>query len=132
MAVEVRSKEEKFRGKTIEELKQLDVRESAKYVPARSRRTIMRNFDIVEKFVKACDEKDSKKKRIKTHLRDMIIVPKLVGKTIWVYNGREFVSVQITIEMIGHRLGEFALTRKYVKHTSAGVGATKGSRAKKK
>jgi len=132
MEIEIKSKEEKFRGKTLAELQKLDVRESAKFIPARSRRTIMRHFDLVEKFVKSCEEKDSRKKRIKTHLRDMIIVPKLVGKTIWVYNGRDFISVQITIEMIGHRLGEFALTRKYVKHTSAGVGATKGSRAKKK
>jgi len=132
MEVEVRSKEEKFRGKNLADLKALNVRESAKFIPARSRRTVLRNFDVIEKFIKTCEKKEAKKKRIKTHLRDMIIVPKLVGKTIAVYNGREFINVIIGIEMIGHRLGEFSLTRKYVKHTSAGVGATKGSRTKKK
>ena len=76
--------------------------------------------------------KKTKKKRIKTHLRDLIIVPKMVGKNIEIYDGRNFQIVEITIEMIGHRLGEFAPTRKKVTHTSAGVGATKGSRATKK
>jgi len=130
--VKIRSKELKFRGKSLEELQALDIRESAKYLPARSRRSVLRHFDIIEKFIKRCEKSIGKNKRIKTHLRDIVIVPNLVGKTISIYDGKNFQIVEITIDMIGHRLGEFASTRKKVTHTSAGLGATKGSRAKKK
>ena len=87
---------------------------------------------MVEKFVKTCEKSVERKKKIKTHFRDLIVVPKLVGMTIEVYNGRAFQDVPIIIEMLGHRLGEFAPTRGIVKHSAAGIGATKGSRAKKK
>ncbi|PIN90823.1 30S ribosomal protein S19 [Candidatus Pacearchaeota archaeon CG10_big_fil_rev_8_21_14_0_10_34_76] len=130
--VKIRSKELKYRGKSVEELQALDVREVAKYLPARSRRSILRHFDVVEKFTKRCEMKEMKNKKIRTHLRDIVIVPKLVGKTIEIYDGKNYQIVQITVEMIGHRLGEFAQTRKRVAHSSAGVGATKGSRAAKK
>lgn len=130
--VQIRSKEKKYRGKTIEELKTLDVREIAKYLPSRSRRSVLRNFNVIEKFIKECEKKIGKKKRIRTHLRDLVVVPKLVGMTIGVHNGRGFQDVEIIMEMIGHRLGEFAQTRTRVSHSGAGVGATKGSRAKKK
>lgn len=130
--VKIRSKELRYRGKLLEELQSLDVREVASYMPARSRRSILRNFDIIVKFIKRCEKKESKKKKIKTHQRDIVIVPKLVGKNIGVYDGKSFQNVEITIDMIGHRLGEFALTRKKPIHTSAGIGATKGSRTKKK
>ena len=132
MAEEYRKKETLHRGKTIEELKALDVRESAKYLNARSRRSILRKFDVIEKFLKVCEKKLAKNKKIKTHQRDIIITPKMVGLTIGVYNGRTFNNVTITTEMIGHRLGEFSLTRTKVNHGSAGLGATKGSRAQKK
>lgn len=128
----VKSKERLFRGKTLEFLKGLSVRESADFMPSRSRRSIMRNFQDVENFVKRCEKKAAKNKRIKTHLRDLVIVPQLVGMDIWVHNGRSFEPVKVEIEMIGHRLGEFAMTRVRAKHTSVGMGATKGSRAKKK
>ena len=121
-----------YRGKTIEYLQTLDVREFSKFLTSRSRRTILRNFDIVEKFVKRCEQQISQKKNIRTHLRDIIIVPKLVGLTIGIHNGKIFQNVVITTEMIGHRLGEFAMTRSKVLHGSAGIGATKGSRALKK
>lgn len=130
--VKIRSKEKKFRGISIEELKKLSIKESAEYVKARSRRTLLRHPEFTEKFLKICEEKLSKNKRIKTHLRDIVIVPKMVGMTIGIHNGKEFQDVRIEIEMIGHRLGEFALTRKRVAHSGAGHGATKGSRVKKK
>jgi small subunit ribosomal protein S19 len=130
--VVIKSKEKKYRGQTDEALKALDVRESAKYLPSRSRRSVLRNFDVIEKFIKLCEEKVSRNKRIKTHLRDIVIVPRMVGFNIAVHNGKAFQEVAITSDMIGHRLGEFAQTRARVAHTSAGLGATKGSRAKKK
>lgn len=118
-----------FKGKTLEELKALDVREFAKYIPSRERRTIMRNFDVTEKFIKRCEEKIAKGKQIRTHLRDAIIVPKMIGTIINIHNGKEFVQVRIHEEMLGHRLGEFALTRKEIKHGAPGIGATKSSAA---
>lgn len=121
-----------FRGKTLEELKMLDVRESAKFMKARSRRSILRNFDVIEKFIKVCEKKQERNKRIKTHQRDLVIVPKLVGLTIQVHNGQAFHEVLITVEMIGHRLGEFAETRVIAKHTSMGIGGSKSTRSKKK
>jgi small subunit ribosomal protein S19 len=132
MEVEVKSREEKYRGKTLTYLKTLDVRECAKYLPSRSRRSVLRHFEIIEKFIKMCDEKESRKKKIKTHLRDLVIVPRLVGRMIEVHNGKSWQEVYITVEMIGHRLGEFSFTRKRVTHSAAGIGATKGSRALKK
>ncbi|MBU0467275.1 MAG: ribosomal protein S19 family protein, partial [Nanoarchaeota archaeon] len=48
------------------------------------------------------------------------------------YNGKNFQEVSIVVEMIGHTLGEFAPTRTRVNHGSAGIGATKSSRAQKK
>jgi len=130
--VQIKSKEKRYRGQTLEYLKSLDVRDSAQYLPSRSRRSVLRNFDVIEKFIKVCEKKIERNKKIRTHLRDIVIVPRLVGMTIGVHNGRGFQEVEITMEMIGHRLGEFAQTRGMVKHSSAGIGATKGSRAKKK
>jgi small subunit ribosomal protein S19 len=128
----VRKKELIYRGKPLEELKSLDVRETAKYLNSSSRRSVLRQFHQIEKFIKRCEAKVLKNKKIKTHLRDTVIVPKLVGLTIGVYNGKEFQEIPLTIEMIGHRLGEFAPTRTKVNHGSAGIGATKSSRAAKK
>ena len=130
--VEVKTKEKKYRGQSLDSLKSLDVRESTKFLTARSRRSILRNFDVVEKFIKLAEKKIGRNKKIKTHLRDLVIVPKLVGMTIGIHNGRGFQDVDITMDMIGHRLGEFAQTRSMVKHSTAGIGATKSSRAKKK
>lgn len=127
-----KKKEFTYRGKTIEELKTLDVREFAKYLKSNGRRNVLRNFQEIEDFVNRAKKKLERKKRIKTHKRHIIIVPKLVGMTIQVYNGREFLPVEIKSEMLGHKLGEFALTRVRVAHTKAGVGATKGSKHKSK
>jgi len=130
--VVVKAKEKKYRGNSLEYLQGLSIRECAKFMPSRSRRTILRNFNNIEKFVKNCDDKIKRKKKIKTHLRDMIVVPRIVGMNIAVHNGKIFQDIPIVIEMIGHRLGEFAMTTQRVKHSAAGIGATKGSRAKKK
>jgi small subunit ribosomal protein S19 len=130
--VEVKAREEKYRGKDVSYLKTLPVREFAQYLPSRSRRSVLRHFEVIEKFLKRCDDKARKKKKIKTHMRELVIVPQMVGKPIGIHDGKTFQEVTITSEMIGHRLGEFALTRKRVVHSEAGIGATKGSRALKK
>tara|TARA_Y100000310_G_C20543856_1_gene744636 strand:- start:291 stop:683 length:393 start_codon:yes stop_codon:yes gene_type:complete len=127
-----KKKEFKYRGKTIEELKKLDVREFSKLLRSRQRRHILRNFQEIEGFVNRAKIKLDKKKRIKTHKRDMIIVPELVGMNIQIYNGREFVPIEIQGEMLGHKLGEFAPTRPKIAHTKTGVGGTKGTKHKSK
>ncbi|MAG23982.1 30S ribosomal protein S19 [Candidatus Pacearchaeota archaeon] len=128
----ISTKEFLYRGKTLEELKALDVRESAKFLPSQSRRSVLKNFNMIENFIKNCESRVSKKKKIRTHLRDIVIVPKLVGFTIGIHSGKTFQDIAIEPEMIGHRLGEFVPTRGLVKHGSAGIGATKSSRALKK
>ncbi len=128
----VKAKEKKYKGKLLDYLQGLSIREFAQYTSSRNRRTILRNFDKIEKFVNNSEEKNKRKKKIRTHLRDMIVVPRLVGLTIAVYGGKTFQEVPITLEMLGHRLGEFAITTQKVNHSAAGIGATKGSRAKKK
>jgi len=130
--MELKKKEFTYRGKTIEELKKLDVREFAKHVRSRERRNLLRQFQKVETFVERAKKKIKNKKLVKTHQRDLIVVPEMVGMKIQVYNGRAFIPAEITGEMLGHKLGEFALTRTRVKHTKAGVGATKGTKHKSK
>ncbi|CAK8674532.1 small ribosomal subunit protein uS19 [Clavelina lepadiformis] len=65
---------------------------------------------------------------VKTHLRNMIIEPEMVGSMVGVYNGKTFNQVEIKPEMIGHYLGEFSITYKPVKHGRPGIGATHSSR----
>jgi len=121
-----------YRGKTIEDLKKLDVREFAKFVASRERRTILRKFHEIEKFLNKSEKKLKNKKPIKTHDRYLVVVPQMVGMRIGIHNGKGFMFVEILPEMLGHRLGEFAPTRGKIKHGSAGVGATKGSKHKSK
>ena len=115
-----KSKEKFFRGQNVEELKAVGTRDFAKLVKSRARRSIMRNYDVIEAFVKRMDVKVAKGKMMKTHDRTIVIVPRMLDKTIGVYNGKEFVKILITHEMLGHRLGEFSMTRKIAKHTSLG------------
>lgn len=124
------AKEFLFKGKTLQELQKLDVREFARFLPSRERRSMLRQFQEIEKFVSMCQEKVSRKKQIKTHSREIIITPALVGMTIGVHKGNGFETVKIVEDMIGHRLGEFTQTRSKVKHGAAGIGATRSSAAK--
>ncbi|MGK0232097.1 MAG: small subunit ribosomal protein S19 [Patescibacteria group bacterium] len=123
MAEEIakRSKEKFFRGIEMEELKKMDIREFAKLVKSRPRRAILRNTNIIEAFVQKCERCAEKKKMIKTHDRSLVIVPKMLGHAIHVYNGKEFLKVEIVSEMLGHRFGEFSLTRKIARHTKTGL-----------
>lgn len=134
MAIQIESTKKAimYRGKTVEELKSLETREFANFLKSRTRRTVLRQFQEIEDFVNRAKKKLEKSKPIKTHKRTLIIVPHMVGMRIQVYNGKEFVPVDVTGQMLGHRLGEFSMTRAKIKHSSAGVGATKGSKAKAK
>ena len=85
---------------------------------------------LVKKLRKAKKEAPPSEKPeiVKTHLRNMIIVPEMVGSIVGVYNGKTFNQVEIKPEMIGHYLGEFSVTYKPVKHGRPGIGATHSSR----
>ncbi len=118
-------KEFTYRGKSIEELKTLSITEIAELFPARPRRSLKRGLTDQQKILMKNVEKG--KKNIETHCRDMVILPVMVGQTIKVHSGKIFQPVMITEDMIGHFLGEFALTRKRVGHNAPGVGATRSS-----
>ena len=130
--IEATKKQFTFRGKTLDELQKMDVREFAKFLKSKSRKFALRHFQEIEGFLDRVNRKIEKNKPIKTHLRDMIVVPKMVGMKISVHDGRKFAPVEIIEEMLGHKLGEFALTRQRIKHGKAGIGATKGTKAKAK
>lgn len=114
-----------FKGKTIDELKRFSLNELAQLLTARQRRTIKRGFTDQQKIL--LKKLRSNKKNIETHCRDMIVLPEMIGKTIKLHQGKEFISVTIESDMVGHYLGEFALTRKKVVHSAPGIGATRSS-----
>ncbi len=132
-------REFRYRGFTLGELQKMDLKEFAQLLKARERRKILRGLKFgfnsqISKLLKKVELKRSGKykKNIRTHARDMVILPNMVGLTIEVYRGNEFVPVTITEEMIGHRLGEFVPTRKQVQHSGVGKGATRSSRGQMK
>ena len=121
-----RKKEFTYRGHTLEELLKMPFAEIIELLPARARRTYIRGLNSEqESFVRRLRGSE---KPVRTHRREIPIIPEFVGKTVQLYNGKEFVPVDIKAEMIGHYLGEFALTRKSVKHSGLGVGATRSSK----
>lgn len=116
-----------FKGKTIEELQKMKIDEFIELLPTRQRRSYKRGWTAEqEKFLKAL--RNNKEKIIKTHCRDMLVLPEMVGRKLAVYNGKEFIYITIAPEMMGHYLGEYALTRKGVKHSAAGIGATRSTK----
>ena len=130
--METTKKQNTFRGKTIEDLKSMDVREFAKLLASRQKKYLLRNFQETEDFLNRANKKISKNKPVKTHKRDLVVVPGLIGMKLHIHNGRAFTPIEITWEMLGHKFGEFSPTRGRIKHGKAGLGATKGSKAAKK
>lgn len=119
------AKEFIFRGKKLDEIKKMDIQQFMQMVNSRERRKLKRGFTEQEKiFLKnlRAGEKDPK-----TQCRDIIILPEMLGRLIKIYNGKEYVPVAIEPEMLGHRLGEFAQTRRKVAHSAPGIGATRSS-----
>jgi small subunit ribosomal protein S19 len=121
-------------GYDLEELQKMDLKELAKLLPARQRRSLLRGLTeeqkkLMKKVRAAREELEAGKEPapIKTHCRDMIILPIFVGLKFAVHTGKEFQVVEVKPEMIGHYLGEFVPTRKRVMHSAPGVGATRSS-----
>jgi small subunit ribosomal protein S19 len=120
-------------GKGLEELREMPAEEFADLCDSRIRRTIKRGAND-ENFRKMLEKVEAAaagkyKKMIRTHLRNFPVLPAMVGMKIGVHKGNEFQIVEIAADMLGHRLGEFALTRKRLQHGKAGVGATRSSTA---
>ncbi|MBU0980691.1 MAG: 30S ribosomal protein S19 [Nanoarchaeota archaeon] len=120
-------KEFTYRGLTMDELIALSDNEFIELLPARQRRSMKRGD--LEPHKKLLKDIRKGKKNIKTHCRNFIILPEMVDKVIKVHNGKAFLDIMIQPEMVGHYLGEFALTRHKVSHSAPGVGATRSSSA---
>ncbi|WP_407378561.1 30S ribosomal protein S19 [Methanobrevibacter sp.] len=124
----------KYKGYTLEELQEMSLEEVMKLYPARQRRSLKRGFlprqqKVLDKMRKLNKEgtKDGRPVVVRTHCRDMIVIPEMVGTTFGIYDGRNFVEVKITPEMLGHYFGEYAPTRQRVQHGDPGMGATRSS-----
>jgi len=121
----------RYRGKSLEELLSMSLDEFVQLLPARERRSLMRGLTPAQRKllnkIRTLRKAGKSDVMIKTHVRDMIILPEMVGLTIAVYNGKEYVPVRVTPEMIGHRLGEFSHTTKLVHHGEPGLKASKSS-----
>jgi len=123
-----------YRGHTLEELKKMNMDEFVRLLPARARRSLRRGLPprqkkLLERLRRSYRAKKRGKDILtRTHVRDMIIFPEMVGLQIGVYNGKSYEIVEVKPEMIGHYLGEFSLTRRHVQHGSPGIGATRSSK----
>jgi len=121
-------REFKYRGYTLEQLQALSLENLLALLPSRQRRSLTRGIsDEKRKLLEEIKATKKSKTPIKTHLRDMVILPSMVGHTIHIHNGKEFMPVEIKVEMIGHFLGEYAMTNKRVVHGAPGVGSSRSS-----
>ena len=122
-----------YRGHSIEELQRMSMDEFIKLLPSRQRRSLQRGLSQTQRTllenirVAKVNQKEGTKASVKTHARDMIVLPEMVGVTLLIHNGKEFTSVDVEPEMMGCYLGEFAITNKPVRHGSPGIGASRSS-----
>ena len=126
-------KEFSYRGHNLNSISAMSMDEFINMLPSRQRRSLQRGLTpeqriLLEKLRAAKEaQKQGKDVSLKTHVRDLIILPEMVGAKIGVHNGKEFVAIEIKPEMIGHYLGEFAITNKPVRHGTPGIGASRSS-----
>jgi len=123
-------KEFTYRGLSQKELEELPLDKMLKLFPSRARRSLTRGINdgkrkLIEEMKAAKEGK--LKTPINTHLRDVLILPAMVGVTLNVFSGKEFKPVTITTEMVSHYLGEYVITNKRVSHGAPGVGASRSS-----
>lgn len=123
-------KEFKYRGYTLEQLNSMSTEALLQILPSRARRSL--NRGVSEEKRKLLEDARAIKEgklqgQIKTHARDMIVLPSMVGLTIGVHNGREFVPLEVKAEMIGRYLGEYVITNKKVVHGTPGIGSSRSS-----
>jgi len=124
-------REYKYKGYNLEQLQKMSYDEFKKIVPSRVKRSMERGIVYDKKITNALEslkKGEILKKPVKTHKRDIIIMPNMVGLKVAVYNGKSFETITINPEMICHYLGEFVVTRKRPSHSKAGIGATRSSK----
>ena len=123
-----------YRGYTLDDLKKMNMDQFIQLLPARARRSLKRGLPprqkkLLERLRRSYRAKKRGKDILtRTHVRDMIVFPEMVGLKIGVYNGKTYEVVEVKPDMIGHYLGEFSQTRKRITHGSPGVGATRSSK----
>jgi len=126
-------KEFMYRGHSLDSLLAMSMDEFITLLPSRQRRSLLRGLTPEQRIflekLRATQETVRKGKEVtlKTHVRDMIILPEMIGVKVMVHNGKEFVPLEIKPEMIGHLLGEFAISNKPVRHGTPGIGASRSS-----
>jgi small subunit ribosomal protein S19 len=123
-------KQFEFRGIALEELQNMPFEKLFQLFNSRQRRSLTRGItDGKRKLIEEIKEAKAGKLKtpIKTHLRDLIILPNMVGVTVNVFSGKEFLPITLIPEMIGHYLGEYVITNKRVTHGAPGVGASRSS-----
>ncbi|MDG7035806.1 MAG: 30S ribosomal protein S19 [Nitrososphaerota archaeon] len=119
-------REFKYRGYGLEQLQEMPMEQFLNLLPSRQRRSLNRELSH-EKKVLIEKLRASNGKPVKSHARDMVILPFMVGKSLEVFNGKEYLKVDIKSEMLGHYLGEYATPIKKVVHGTPGIGASRSS-----
>lgn len=114
-----------YMGYDVEKLKEMSLEDFAKISTSKVRRKINRGFNRQEKSL--LEKLEKGKNNVRTHAREMIVLPIMIDKTISVYTGQEFKAIEIMPEMLGHRLGEFALSRGFVQHGMPGIGSSRST-----
>ena len=114
-----------FKGLSFEQLSKLSIEKQITFYSSRVRRSIKRGFTP---HIKSVLENLQKKKLPKIRSRNLIILPNLVGKTLYVYDGKTHQKIEIKEHMCGKYIGDFISTRKVAKHSRSGKGATKSSK----
>ncbi len=118
-----------YKGKTAEQLQAMSLDDFSKLIKSRPRRAIKRMSASLKSLIALAEEaKKSGKNKLRTHTREAVIIPAWIGMTIAVYDGKAYKYVPITVEIVGHRLGDFAHTTKHVQHSAPGIRATRGSK----
>ncbi len=121
-----------YRGLTFEALQQMSMDEFIRMLPSRQRRSLTRGLTadqrtLMELIRNYRRTKTKDAKPIKTHCRDMVVIPEMVGLNLLIHSGKEFTSLDIKPEMLGHYVGEFVITNKKVQHGTPGIGASRSS-----
>jgi len=125
-------KQFKYRGYSLEQLQAMSMDEFIRLLPARQRRALQRGLTppqrkFLEELRAAKKSERTSALQVKTHCRDLVVLPEMIGMTLNLHNGKEFAPLEIKAEMIGHYLGEFAITNKKVTHGTPGIGASRSS-----
>ena len=115
-----------YRGRTVDELRAMSMDEFISILPARMRRSLRRGLSSDQRIVLE-KLRRNQGKPVRTHARDMIIIPEMIGKSVFVHTGKEFKEIKVNEKMLGHYVGEYAISINLVRHGRPGIGASRSS-----